>query len=56
MKKAEHKRLIEIVKTGSLVSAYYLDIFCGTYTNSWKVSEIKEDVYNELKEKGMLLK
>ena len=56
MTKAEHKKLIQIVKTGSLVSAYYLDIFCGTYTKTWKVSEIKEDVYNELKERDMLLK
>lgn len=56
MTKAEHKKLIEIVKTGSCASAYYLDIFCGTYTKSWKVSEIKEDVYNNLKERDMLLK
>jgi len=53
MTKQEHKRLITIVVKGSFKIAYYLDIYCGQYTKSWKTSQIKEDVYRELKERGI---
>lgn len=56
MTKANHKRLMELVKKGSVTEVYYCDIYCGTYTNSWKVSEIKEDAYKELKARDLLLK
>ena len=56
MTKTEHKRMITLEKKGSMINAYYLEIFCGSYTKSWKTSEIKEDVYNELKSRNMLMK
>lgn len=56
MTKNEHKQLIFIHNYGSFKKAYYLDVYCGEYSKSWKSSEIKEDVYNELKERDLLLK
>ena len=56
MTKAEHKKMITLEKRGGMTSAYYLDTFCGNYTASWKASEIKEDVYKELKAREMLIK
>lgn len=56
MTKREHKKMIEI-KTGfaGYKRVYYLDIYCGEYSPSYKISEIKEDVYNELKRRKLLL-
>ena len=54
MTKAEHKKLITIEKCGSFKKAYYLDIFCGTYVKGFTDREIKDDVYSELKRRGML--
>ena len=56
MTKRDHKRMIEVRKIGSFKKAFYMDIDCGTYTVSWTNAEIKEDVYNELKQRDLLLK
>lgn len=56
MTKREHKKMIEI-KTGfaGYKRAYYNNIYCGEYSKSYTTTEIKEDVYNELKARKMLL-
>lgn len=54
MTKRNHKNLIRIENNGVFKKAYYVDIYCGTYTKSFKDSEIKELVYNDLKENNLL--
>lgn len=54
MTKAEVKKNIIIIKKSCFYEVSYLDINCGTYSTSYKISEIKEDVYNELKERDLL--
>lgn len=56
MTKREHKQMIQIVLKGSFKNVYYCDIYCGQYSKSFTSTEIKEDVYNELKERDLLLK
>lgn len=55
MTKRDHKAMIQIKKNGSLKTVEYCGVHCGTYTATWTNSEIKEDVYQELKSRGMLL-
>lgn len=56
MTKKEHMSMIEITKKPCFKEAYYADMHCGEYTLSWTNKEIKEDVYHELKERGLLIK
>lgn len=55
MTKRQHKQLIIVKTVGAFQVAEYGDLFCGRYSRSYKVGEIKEDVYNELKQRNLLL-
>lgn len=56
MTKREVKKniIIEQKYKGGNKIAYYMDLRCEEFSASWTTAEIKEEVYQELKARGLL--